>query len=326
MKLKAAALTLVLGLLAVPVPAEARQVAKVYRLGFLAGISRTAGGDLADIFLQELHELGWVEGQNLIVEERWAEGRVKQLPDLAAELVRLKVDITVTVGTQATLAATNATKTIPIVFSLVSNPVGSGFVASYARPGGNVTGLAAIVAEIAGKQLELLKETVPGLSRLAVLWDPTQLFGQQFFKQAQVAAQALGVPLQSVGVRDPKDFESAFSAMTRDGADALMVSDTFLFTHQRRIADLARKHRLPAMFILPGYVREGGLMAYAPSLPAMFRRAAHYVDKILKGAKPANLPVERPTEFELWINMKTASALGLTIPPSVLFRADRVIK
>jgi len=269
-----------------------------------------------------------VEGQNIAIEYRWAEGRFERLPDLAAELVRLKVDVIVSVVTQASLAAKNATRTIPIVMVAAGDPLGSGLVASLARPGGNVTGPSSMYAELAGKQLELLKETVPKVSRVAVLWNPANAVWQaQMLRATEVAARALGLQLQLLEARGPDELEGAFAAMTRERASALLVQVDVIFAlHARRLADLAAKRHLPAMYGSREHVEAGGLMSYAPNIPDLFRRAATYVDKILKGAKPADLPVEQPTRFELIINLKTAKALGLTIPPSLLVRADQVIE
>ncbi|MFQ5946583.1 MAG: ABC transporter substrate-binding protein [Anaerolineae bacterium] len=326
MRFKALALVfpLALGLLAAPVPVEAQRAGKVYRIGFLATNPRPYFESL----WQGLRELGWVEGQNIVVERRYAEGQFERLPALAAELVRLKVDVIVAVATPPTHAAVNATKTIPIVFPFVGDPVSQGFVTSLARPGGNVTGLSFFGPDIVGKQLELLKEAVPNASRVAVLWNPAnRFFAPLLLREAKVTGPALGVQLQPLGVRDPNEFGTAFAAMRRERADALLVlADVMFGAHRTRLAELAAKNHLPAMYGVTLYVKAGGLMAYAPNLADLVRRAATYVDKILKGAKPADLPVEQPTKFELWSNLKTAKALGLTIPDSVLFRADRVIK
>ncbi|MFQ5948970.1 MAG: ABC transporter substrate-binding protein [Acidimicrobiia bacterium] len=299
----------------------------MYRIGWLGPASPTTGPAYHQAFRQQLHDLGWIEGQNLIIEGRYAEGRTERLPDLAAELVRLKPDVILTISSPGAQAAQNATRTIPIVFTFVTDPVEQGFVTSLARPGGNITGVVSIFPEVAGKWLELLKETIPGLSRVAFLWDARNPGIARVFQHAQVAAQTLSLTLQSMAVRDPNDFEPAFSAMIKERAEALVeFGGGLTIMHRRRIADLALKHRLPTMFFHPLFVQDGGLMAYAANYPAMFRRAASLVDKILKGGNPADLPVERPTEWQLVINMKTAKALGLTLPPSVLVRADRLIE
>ncbi|MFQ5899088.1 MAG: ABC transporter substrate-binding protein [Candidatus Methylomirabilia bacterium] len=266
-----------------------------------------------------------LEKQDFVVDDRYAEGEYGRFPDLAAELVRLKVDIIVAVSTPGIRAAMNATSTIPIVMVAEGDPVKVGLVANLARPGRNVTGVTNMFPELAGKQLELLKETITSIARVAVLWNPTNPGFTELFRHTQVAAQALGVTLQPLHVRDFDDFEPAFSAMTRARADALIVFDDIVMGHPR-IAQLALEHQLPLMSNWESLTLFGGLMSYAPSIDPMLMRAAVYVDKILKGAKPADLPVERPTEFELIINLNTANAVGLTIPDSILFRADKVIR
>jgi putative tryptophan/tyrosine transport system substrate-binding protein len=322
-------ITLFVGGLRNPVVTEAQQVAKVPRIGYL-GLNRAASPHLGEAFLQGLRDLGYVEGRNLVIEYRDAEGRFERLPALAAELVALKVDVIFAGGTPQALAVKQATKTIPIVFASLSDPVSTGLVASLARPGGNVTGLSDLTPELVGKCLEQLKQAVPGVSRAAVLWQPGA-FGERtekdMRKAAEVAARALGVRLQFVEARGPDDFDRAFSEMTRARAGALTVLPTAMFhSERRRLLDLAAKNRLPTVFPYRESVDAGGLMAYGPNVSDLFRRAATYVDKILKGAKPADLPVEQPTKFELVINLKAAKALGLTIPASVLVRADKVIE
>jgi len=268
-----------------------------------------------------------VEGQNFAIEERWAEGRAERLPDLAADLVRLKVDVIVTGSTPGARAAKQATTKIPIIAVVVGDPVGTGLVASLARPGGNLTGLSDITVDLSAKRLELLKEVAPTASRVAVLWNPTHPTNPLQLRETQVAAQALGLTLQPVVVGSSDELERAFAAMMRERASALLVlAETLTLLHRRRLADLAAKNRLPAMYPFREQAEAGGLMSYGPSIPDMYRRAAVYVDKILKGAKPADLPVEQPTRFELVINLKTAKALRLTIPPSVLIRAEEVIR
>jgi len=281
-----------------------------------------------DAFRQGLRELGWVEGQNLVIDYRSAEGKLDRLPDLAAELVRLKVDIIVAVPTPAAAAAKNAIETIPIVMIGVGDPVGTGLIASLARPGGNATGLSFSVGlEIAGKLLELLKETVPKVRRVAILSNPANPVQPLLIREVNVAARSLGVQLQHLEARGPNEFDGAFAAMAKERVGALLiVADGMLIFHRTRLADLAARSRLPAAYGWREHVEAGGLMSYGPSLRDLFRRAATYVDKILKGAKPADLPVEQPTKFELVINLKTAKALGLTIPQSVLGRADQVIE
>ncbi len=306
--------------------AEAQQATKIYRVGYLANTGAPEAARFLDAFRQRLRDLGYVEGANLRMEYRWAEGRHDRLAPLAAELVRLKPDVIVAQG-GAIQAAKNATQTIPIVMAVAGDPVAEGFVASLARPGGNITGLSLASLELDRKRLELLKETIPKAVRIAVLWNPTARGGVPPFKAVEEAAQALGVRTQSVEVRGPDDFEGAFSLITRGHAEALLVlSDPLTFVHRARIVAFTVKNRLPAMYGLTDHVNAGGLMAYAPSLVELYRRGAIYVDKILKGAKPADLPVEQPTKFELVINLRTAKALGLKIPQSVLVRADEVVR
>ncbi len=321
--------TLGLGLLAAPFTAEAQQAAKVARIGYLAGNLATSP-HLLEAFRQGLRDLGYVEGRNVVIEYRDAEGKLERLPALAAELVALKVDVILAGGTPQALAAKQATRTLPIVFAAHADPVGSGLVTSLARPGGNVTGLSLLAPELVGKRLEQLKQAVPGVNRVAGLWEPgayVELTERDILKETEVAARALGVRLQFVEARGPADFDRAFSDMTRARAGALTVWSTPMFTgERRRLVDLAAKNRLPAVYAQRDFVDAGGLMSYGPNGPDLFRRAATYVDKILKGAKPADLPVEQPTKFELVINLKTAKALGLTIPPSLLQRADEVIQ
>jgi len=315
--------------LAAPRASEAQEPAKVFRLGLLGTVPPTDPGTLRiwDGFLEGLRQLGYVEGQNLVIERRFSEGRYERLPALAAELVRLKVDVIVAGGAPAPEAAQRATSTIPIVMLNHGDPVGSGLVASLARPGRNVTGLSFIAPDLVGKQLQLLKEVVPGISRVAVLSDPTVPAQALMLREAEVAARSLKVQLQMLEARAPSDFASAFSAMTKDRAGALIVLGAVMFFIQRtRIVELAAQSRLPAMYWAKEFAEAGGLMAYGSNIREMYRRAATYVDRILKGAKPADLPVEQPTKFELVINLKTAKALGLTIPQSVLGRADEVIQ
>jgi putative ABC transport system substrate-binding protein len=317
-------------LLTAPLAAEGQQTVKVARIGFLSP-NFSANPHLQEAFLQGLRELGYVEGRIVVIEYRDAEGKAERLPALAAELVALKVDVIVTGGgTPPALAAKQATKTVPIIFIAVSDPVSSGVVTSLAHPGGNVTGLSNVNAELVGKRLEYIMQAVPGLSRVAVLWQPGGLGERtemEMLKQADDAARALGVRLQLVEARGPADIDRAFADMTRARAGALAVlGSPMLFAERRRLADLAAKNRLPAVYQSRESVDAGGLMAYGPNLADLWRRSASYVDKILKGAKPGDLPVEQPTTFELVINLKTAKALGLTIPPSLLGRADEVIQ
>jgi putative ABC transport system substrate-binding protein len=318
---------LALGLLAAPLAADAQPPPKVPRIGILWASPISANAHLREAFRQGLRELGYVEGQNVAIEFRYAEGKLERLPDLAAELVRLKVDVIVATNTPTALAAKQATRTIPIVVSVSGDPVESGLVASLARPGGNVTGLSLMVPELAGKRLQLLKEVVPGTSRVAVLSNPTNPYTGLVVRETQAAARVLGVQLQPLEVRAAEDIDRAFQAAIRGRANALIVvDDGLVFTHRARIVALAAKSRLPAIYPFREPVEAGGLMSYATNLADSNRRAATYVDKILKGAKPADLPVEQPTRFELVINMKTAKSLGLTIPQTVLIRADHVIQ
>jgi putative ABC transport system substrate-binding protein len=317
------------GLLVAPLSAEAQQAAKIARIGFLV-LNMAAAAHPPEAFRQGLRDLGYVEGRNVVIEYRDAEGKPERLPALAAELVALKVDVILAAGETHALAAKQATKTIPIVFAVAADPVASGLVTSLARPGGNVTGLSVLAPELVGKCLEQLKQAVPGVSRVAVLWQPGghgERTDKDMRKEAEVAARALGVRLQLVEARGPADLDRAFSDMTKARAGALTVlPSAMLFTERRRLADLAARNRLPAVYPAREYVDAGGLMAYGANVADLFRRAATYVDKILKGAKPPDLPVEQPTKFELVINLKTAKALGLTIPQSLLQRADEVIQ
>ena len=313
---------------ALPLAAHAQQTPKVPRVGWLSPGSATSDENFLASFRDGLRELGWVAGQNIAIDPRWAEGRFERLPDLAAELVRLKVDVIVANVTQASLAAKHATATIPIVMVGVGDPLGSGLVDNLARPSENVTGPSSMLAEASVKQLALLKETVPSASSVAVLWNPANPIWQAAaLKQTDAAARAMGLRIQLVEARGPDELEAAFASMTRERAGALFVPADIIFVrHAQQMADLAARHRLPAMYGFREHVVAGGLMSYAASFPVMFKRAAAFVDKILKGAKPADLPVEQPTKFELVLNLKTAKALGLTIPQTLLLRADDVIQ
>jgi putative ABC transport system substrate-binding protein len=329
-------LTSLAGALVTPLAAEAQR-GKVSRIGFLGGGSPSGyAAHVAELRLG-LRDYGYVEGKNVTLEFRWAEGRHDRIPELAADFVRLKVDVIVVDACGAPLnAASQATTTIPIVVAACNDDlVATGRIASLARPGGNITGLSELTPELGAKRLELLKEAVPKVRRVAVLWNPaySERFSTNFrfwtsdWSEMRAAAQVLGMTLQSVEIRGPDDFDTAFSAMTRERADALIAfSDPLVVFRGRRIADLAAKSRLPAVYASREVVDAGGLMSYGPSISDMFRRTAGYVGKILKGAKPANLPMEQPTKFELVINLKTAKALGLTIPQSLLLRADEVIR
>jgi putative tryptophan/tyrosine transport system substrate-binding protein len=307
--------------------AEAQQPAKVPRIGLLAGLAPSDNADRVEAFRLGLRELGYVEGKNIVIEHRWAEGKVERLSELATELVRLKVDVIVTTGPTPTRSAKQATHTIPIVMAWDYDPVGNGFVASLARPGGNITGLSTLAPAISGKQLELLKEIVPKLSRVAVLGTSTVPGNAEALRATEAAAAALKVQLQYLEVRNPKDIETVFQAARKGRADAVLaLSSRILFSQRTQVADLAAKNHLPAIFGEREQVEAGGLMTYGVSTTDLFRRAATYVDKILKGRTPTDLPVEQPTKFEFIINLKAAKRIGLTIPPNVLARADKVIK
>ena len=307
--------------------AEAQQAKKVPRIGLLSPFSPSATARWHEAFRKGLRDLGWVEGKNISIEYRYAEGKRDRLPELAADLVRLKVDVIVAAVNTDAVAAKKATSTIPIVVASAGDPVALGLVESLARPGGNITGLSQIAPELAGKRLELLKEIVPKLSRVAVLWNPQGTTSPLSWKEIQLPARELGVQLHSLEVRSPNDFDQAFEYATRARAGALAVMPDPVFTaNLKRIVDFAAKSRLPTIFHSSEFADAGGPAAYGPDRADMFRRPATFVDKILKGAKPGDLPVEQPTRFELVVNMKTAKALGLTIPQSVLFRADRVIE
>jgi putative tryptophan/tyrosine transport system substrate-binding protein len=307
--------------------AQAQQPSKVSRIGYLQAPPASTVATRTNAFRQGLRELGYVEGKNIVIEWRFAEGKLDRVPNLVAELVRLKVDVIVTGGSFATGAAKEATSTIPVVMTQDSDPVGNGYVASLARPGGNVTGLSTLAPELSGKQLELLNETVPKLSRVAVLGSSNRSGNAQSVKETEHAADALRVKLQYLDILSPKDIESAFRAARKQKAEAVLVLTGPVVTSQRtEIINLASKNRLPAIYDRAEFVEDGGLMTYSVSSTDLFRRAAVYVDKILKGAKPADLPVEQPTKFEFIVNLKAAKQIGLTIPPNVLVRADKVIR
>ncbi len=314
--------------LAAPLAAEAQQVAKTPHVGLLDPMSPSIAAPYHDEFRRGLRQLGYVEGQSIAIEYRFAEGQVERLPKLAAELVRDKVDVIVAGAAPAVHAAQRATTMIPIVMvAYGADPVETGLVASLAHPGGSITGSTLLFPELTAKRLELLLKAVPKVARVAVLWNSANPAKARDWRETQVAGRVLGVTLQSVEVQGPEQFERAFGSMTRERANALLVlGDVLTFFHRKRITELAAKHRLPAMYNEREYANVGGLISYAADLREDFRRAATYVDKILKGTKPADLPVEQPTKFELIINLKTAKALGLTIPQSLLLRADGVIE
>jgi ABC-type uncharacterized transport system substrate-binding protein len=318
-------ITLVLGLFLAPYLSQAQSVAKTPRIGMLTLAS--APNPALEAFRQGLRDLGYTEGQSIALEYRFAEGRFERLSELAADLVRLKVDIILAEGGQATAAARYATATIPIVFPAIADPVGQGLIASLARPGGNTTGLSFQDPELMGKRLELLKEAVPGVTHVAYLQQSPSRIGARALQELETAARALGVQLQLVEVREPYPFAQAFATMTEARADALITHPSGVFWDRRtQLVDLASKTRLPGIFPERDFAEAGGLMSYGPSLTANFHRAATYVDKILKGAKPADLPVEQPTKFEFVINLKTAKALGLTIPSTLLFQANEILQ
>jgi putative ABC transport system substrate-binding protein len=317
---------LALGTLSAPLAAEAQQMQRVGRLGVLTGQS-LEGSPWAYALRQGLSDLGYLEGQNIVIEWRGARGRVERVSDLAAELVKLEVDVILADSNPAVAAAQKATKRIPIVMVFPTDPVGFGFVASLARPGGNTTGLTSQGRETGGKRLELLKEAVPNPAKLAILWDPTELGRRDQVKEVETAARASGVKVQLVEARSLSELDGAFATMAREGAGAVYVQgSTIMSAHRAPIAELAARRRLPTMCGTREYVEAGCLLSYNASFRDLYRRAAYYVDKILKGAKPADLPIEQPTKFELVINLKTAKAIGLTIPPSLLQRADEVIQ
>jgi putative tryptophan/tyrosine transport system substrate-binding protein len=333
-------IALVGGAFAWPIALKAQQPGKIYRLGlFSAGSRRIAPNpgvsrqilrsSLAPsaVFIGALRDLGWIEGKNIIVEARYAEDQLERLPELAAELVRLNVDVIVTVGTLAPLAAKRATTTIPIVLINAGDPVGSGLVASLAQPGGNITGQSAMVPELGGKRLEIIREVLPDVSRVAVLWNALNPYCALVFRETEAAAQRLSIHVESLEVRGPQDFDRVLRGSIAKHARAIItVEDPLTFGQREQIAEFLLKSGLPGIFGLREYVVSGGLLSYGASQPELFRRAAGYVDKILKGAKPSELPIEQPTKFELIINLKTARALGITIPPVLLARADEVIE
>ncbi len=311
-----------------PVTTHAQQAGRVYRIGYLSTPTRKSVERVLESFLAALRKLGWVEGKNLLIEYRWADGSIERLPGLAAELVKLKVDLIVAPAETAARAAKNATGSIPVLMIFPIDPVASGLVASLRRPGGNVTGTSGSAGyEIIGKQLQLLKEIAPQTSRVTFLWDTASTAAHLHLKELEIAGRALRIQVHSLKVRGPEEFESAFVAMARDRADALLVSrDAMFLVNRRTVAELALKSRLPTMFNHSESVEDGGLASYAVNMSAFIGQAANYVDKILKGAKPADLPVEQPTTFEFIVNLKTAKALGIRIPETILLRADRVIE
>jgi putative ABC transport system substrate-binding protein len=314
------------GMLAAPFAVVAQQSGKVYRIGYLGNSNPTNGAPTLDGFRKGLRELGWVEGHNVTIEYRWADGDLERLPALASDLVRASVDVIHLAGAPAVRAALQATRTVPIVSAIMGDPVANGFAASLAHPGGNVTGLAVEFESLATKQLQLLKEALPKVSRIAFL-HATSTPSPTTLKAAETAAHVLGLKSRTFDIHDPSDLEGAVRTARAEGAGAMYVMPSPLFSRNRaRLAELAVKYRMPGIFESPEYVSAGGLMSYGPNFVDLFRRSASFVDRILKGAKPADLPIELPTTFEFVINLKTAKALGLTIPPSLLGRADQVIE
>ena len=306
--------------------AHAQQPKKIPRVGYLGNTAPTSAISMKP-FRERLRELGYIEGRNVTIESRYWEGKVERLPELAAELVRLNCDVIFTTGNESANAARNATKEIPIVISNTGDAVRSGYVASLARPGGNITGLTSVGAEIKGKQLEMLREVVPKLSRAGFIWSPTSPNAAGNLKETETVARSLGIEIQSIEVKGRDDIQTAFQAATNKRAEAVFIDGGgFFASHQKQMLEAAGKSRIPTMWSNTRYVAAGGLMAYTHDRNEQYRRAAEYVDKILKGSKPADLPVERPTKFELVINLKTAKQIGLTIPQKVLARADRVIR
>ena len=308
-----------------PLAARTQQSGKIHAIGLLSPASRSPS--VVPALFDALAELGWIEGKNVVFERRYAENRLERLPELAAELVRLNVDVIVAIGTPGPLAAKRATSTIPIVMAAAGDPLGSGLVASLARPGGNVTGMSLMAPDLGGKRLELLKELLPRLARVAVLWNATNPYAAIVFKEMQAAGPTLGIEVQSFEVRSPDDFDGAFEIARRQRPDALItVEDPLTFSHRKRIADFAIGQQLPSLHGIREFAAAGGLMSYGASLADLYRRAAGYVDKILRGAKPADLPVQQPTKFEFVVNLKTARTLGLRIPDKLIALADEVIE
>jgi len=325
------ALTLIvaftLSVLLTPPATEAQQRAHLPRVGYLGTSSASLEPELVKAFREGLRDLGYVEGQNILIEYRWAEGNYQRFPDLVADLVNLKVDLILTAGTPGALAAKRATQTIPIVMAVTGDAVGTGLVSSLARPGGNLTGLTTMVPDLEGKRLEILREVVPKLTTLVVLLNTANPLTAIQWEQTKISAKTLGIQLQPVELRRPEEFNDAFAKVARQRPDGItMVADRFLLAHRMQIVDFVAKTRLPAIYPYRDFVVAGGLMSYSPSYEDLFRRSATYVDKILKGAKPSDLPIEQPTKFELLVNMKTAKTLGVPIPPSLLLRADHVVE
>ena len=314
-------------LLAMPIAGETQNARKIYRVGYLGNSSASLEPDLVEAFRQGMRDRGYIEGKNLVIEFRWAEGRYDRFASLVTDLIHLPVDVIVTAGTPGTLAAKNATKTIPLVMAVSGDAVGAGLVESLARPGGNVTGLTTMASELEGKRLELLREMLPKLARITVLKNDANPLMAILFRQTAAAAKSSGVALEAVDIRAGDDFVKAFASIAKARPDAIIVlADRFLLAERERILTFTAQQRLAAMYPYREFVERGGLISYSPNYAESFRSAARYVDKILKGAKPADLPVEQPTKFELVVNMKTAKTLGIKIPNSILVRADKVIE
>jgi putative tryptophan/tyrosine transport system substrate-binding protein len=319
-------ITALCGAVAWPLGAGAQQAGKLPTIGFLGQSTRSASSEWVAAFVERLRELGWFEGRNVAIDYRWAEGRTEGLPEIATDFLRRKVDIIVTSGTPQVLAAKQATSVIPIVFATAGDPVGTGIVASLARPGGNITGLATLATELAGKRLELLREVVPGLARLAIMGNVANPFTELELAEVQAAAGTIDLKVERLEIRRAQDITPAFEAL-KDRADALYVcADALTNTNRIRISILAVGERLPTMHHTRDYVEAGGLMSYGPNYPDLFRRASDYVDKILRGTKPGDIPIEQPTKFDLIVNLTTAKALGLTVPASLLTRSNEVIE
>ncbi len=322
-------LIVALGAVAITAPLRsfAQPQGKVWQVGFLAAGARPANGLPPAALRQALAELGYAEGKNVVYEGRWAEGKLTRLPEMAVDLVQRRVDAIVVLGWPPAQAAKAATTTIPIVSAFAGDPVKTGLVASMARPGGNLTGISDMAVELSAKRLELLKETVPKASRIAIMWNEDDLGMTLRYREVDRAARVLGVAVQALGVREPDDFAAAFSAMTRERPDALvLVTDSLTNLNRKRVIEFAETHRIPVMYEFSSFVQDGGLMSYGPSPDDNFRRAAYYLNRIFKGTKPADLPMEQPTRYYLFINQKTAKALSIKIPDSIMLRADKVIE
>jgi putative ABC transport system substrate-binding protein len=315
------------GAFTAPLSSLAQQRGKIWRIGILLGGPRPPDGLPAVAFRQALSELGYAEGKNVTYEGRWAEGKLAHLPELAAELVQARVDVIVAISWPAAQAAKNATSSIPIVIAFAGDAVGTGLVASLAHPGANLTGISDMAVELSAKRMQLLKETVPKASRIAILWNQTDLGMTGRYREIDRAARALGIAVQAIGVQEPSDFDAAFAAMSREHPDAIfLVADVLTTTNRKRVIEFANANRIPAMFEFSVHVEDGGLMSYGPSFDDAFRRCASYVDRILKGAKPADLPMEQPTRIYLFLNQKTAKVISIKYPNSILLRADKVIE